>query len=155
MNKSGTDYSQWRLWRTAMLCLAFPVVLTGCGSGDLASVNGIVKYNGEPVTGGTVLFHPISDPDNPQPGRSAQAVVQPDGSYTLGTNQSSDGAKIGQHRVVFLPPDQKLTDEQRTDPKYIAPPPLYFGLVSKTTEVEVKPGKNVIDLELVKKPEEE
>jgi hypothetical protein len=110
-----------------------------------------VLCNGEPVTGGTLIFRPLgAGPDDQNPGKPASAEVQPDGSYILGTNGLLDGAKIGRHHVGYTPPLQQLTEQQRTDPTYHAPPPPYVGLVPKTIEVEVKPGPNTIDLELVR-----
>jgi hypothetical protein len=134
--------------RAAVLCLAFPVALVGCGGGDLASVNGKLTYKGAPVKGGTVTFSPVGS-GKYTAGKAASAEVQADGTYTLGTYSDSDGARIGRHRVTYTPPAQELTEQQRSDPKYIAPPPPYLGLAPKQAEVEVKVEDNNIDIELV------
>jgi hypothetical protein len=121
--------------------------MLGCGGGDLAPVHGkVTTAKGEPVKGGTLIFSPTGEGSS---GLPATAEVQPDGTYTLKTNDST-GAKIGRLVVTYTPPAQELTEEQRTNPKYIAPPPPYMGLVPKPKEVEVKPGDNAIDLQLVR-----
>ncbi len=137
-----------RVVRRAVLCLAVfvPVVLAGCG-GSLAPVSGTVKYKGASVKGGTLTFSPVGGTD--QAGKPATAEVQQDGSYTLGTNSAGDGACVGRHRITYTPPSVELTDQQRTDPKYIAPQPPYAGLEPKQVEVEVKSGPNTIAIELV------
>lgn len=100
------------------------------------------------MKGGTLIFSPVAK-DNPLAGKSAAAEVGVDGTYVLHTNSPSDGAKIGRHHITYTPPAQELTEEQRHDPKYKAPPPRYFGLVLSVDETDVKPGPNTIDLELV------
>jgi hypothetical protein len=129
------------------LGVAFVITLmvSGCGGDNLAEVAGKVTHNGEPIKGGTLLFS-LAGADTR--GRVATAAVQPDGSYLLMTGDS-EGALIGTHTVNFTPPEQDLTEEQRTDPKYIAPPPLYLYLVPKESQVEIKAGENTVDIELV------
>ncbi|MBX9681226.1 MAG: hypothetical protein K2X38_20920 [Gemmataceae bacterium] len=120
-------------------------ILAGCGGETTAEVKGVVVHKGTPITGGTLIFSPV------QSGKPATAEVQSDGTYTLSTFGKNDGAVLGKHKVAFTPPPQQLTDEQRTNPKYIAPPPKYMGLQPNAAEVEVKSGPNKIDLELVPK----
>jgi len=126
------------------------VALAGCGGG-LAPVTGKVTYKNEPVKGGILFFNPIPASEGGAAGRPAVAEVQADGTYTLMT-EDSPGALIGKHRVTFNPPEQKLTDEQKTDTKTKVPPPPYMGLTPKVAEVEVKSGANAINIELVPAP---
>jgi len=126
-------------------CLA--VGLAGCGGGTTA-VTGTVKANGKAVTGGTVVFGPLGGAEG---AKAATGEIQSDGTFKLGTNRPGDGAMPGKYRVTFSPPEQQLTEEQRKDPKYIAPPPQYMGLEVKTPEVEIKSGSGSVDLELVPK----
>lgn len=136
----------WRLALCGALCLALPLGLVGCGSSGRAPVSGKVTVQGQPVQGGTLVFSPLKGE-----GKSATAEIKSDGTYTLGTNRPGDGAVVGRHRVTFTPPAQTLTEEQRSNPRYVAPPPLYFWMTATPNEVEVKPGTNTLDLQLVYK----
>jgi len=129
------------------MVLALPLGLVGC-SGGRAKVQGKVTANGEPVNGGTLIFSPVASGNDKTPGKPASAEIKADGTYSLGTDRPGDGAAAGRYRVTFTPPQQELTEEQRTNPKYKAPPPRYVGLSPKETEVEVKKGTSV-DVELV------
>jgi hypothetical protein len=132
------------------LCAALMLGLAGCGGGELAPVSGKVTFKGAPIKGGTLIFSPVPGTAGAAiAGKPASAEVGADGSYSLQTNRPLDGAKIGKQRVTFTPPPQQLTEAQRTNPRYKAPAPLYMGLVANPGEVEVKPGPNTIDLELV------
>src|SRR5688572_28324839 len=80
------------------LCFSAIVLLlaasVGCGgsSTKMAPVAGKVLLDGEPVTIGYVTTMPLAGP-------GAKGVIQPDGSFVLGTLTESDGASIGAHRV--------------------------------------------------------
>jgi hypothetical protein len=130
-------------WRPALLVVALLTILPGCGKGKLATVTGTVHYQGQPVTGGTFIFSPVGE------GQPAAAEIHPDGTYTLGTNGAADGALIGRHRVSYTPPSPPMTEEQRTDRNYTAPPSPYLGLAPREMEIDVNPGKNAVDIELV------
>ena len=133
--------------KVMVLGLVFSTAMMGCGeSAPQAAVSGKVTYMGEAVKGGTLIFGPLGEGKVGQP---ATATIKPDGTYVLGTNSTSDGALVARHHITFSPPPQELTKEQRTDPTYIAPLPAYMGMVPKQAEVEVKSGKNIIEIELV------
>lgn len=72
------------------------VSLLGCSSDgpEMAHVSGTVKYRGEPVTQGQVVFYPSG-------GRPASGIIEPDGTYRLTTFDSGDGALVGTHRVTI------------------------------------------------------
>jgi hypothetical protein len=73
----------------------------GCGSRDLFPVSGRVAHkDGTPVTGGMVIFEPVSQKV------SARGEIKADGSYQLGTNGDNDGAREGEYKVVIAPPPQ-------------------------------------------------
>ncbi len=72
----------------------------GCGPTDpdeanILPVSGKVTYKGKPVPKGTITFH--SDG-----GRMATGEIQEDGSYSLTTARSGDGAVAGHHRVSIM-----------------------------------------------------
>jgi hypothetical protein len=78
-----------RLW--ALAAAGLLLGSTGCGKG-ISNVSGKVSLEGKPVLFGTVEM--VGD-DN----RLHQAVIQPDGSYTI------EGVPYGQVRVMVQSPD--------------------------------------------------
>jgi hypothetical protein len=62
----------------------------------MAEVRGTVAHNGRPMSGGKVVFAPLSD------GEPAAGIIQPDGSYQLSTHRENDGAIVGKYRVTVL-----------------------------------------------------
>ncbi len=72
----------------------------GCGPSDsdqpdTLPVSGKVTYKGKPVPKGTITFQ--SDQ-----GRMATGEIQEDGTYSLTTARSGDGAVAGHHRVSIV-----------------------------------------------------
>jgi hypothetical protein len=122
----------------ALLFAAFSVALVGCGE-STSPVTGKVTYKGEVVKGGTLIFSPIAD-GRGLPGTPASATVQPDGTYTL----ERGGAIVGKNMVSYTAPPGKPSEDPDKEGE-ISP---YANLVPQTKEVEVKSGKNVIDLQL-------
>lgn len=132
--------------RIVVPCLILVVGVAGC-SGKMSSVSGKVTYNGKPVTGGSLSFTPVASGEK-EPGKPAAGVVQPDGTYRLGTNSASDGAVVGRHRVSFTPPVMNFPEGKEPKPGDVPPRSGFEGLVPKVEEVEVKSGANTIDIEL-------
>jgi hypothetical protein len=86
------------------LLVAATFGLAGCDSSQpakLAPVRGIVTYRGAPLPGGLIVFTP--DDESGSHGASAQAVIGPDGRYTLNTD-GTPGAMPGWHRVTVAGP---------------------------------------------------
>lgn len=73
------------------------IVFTGCGKtgASVAPVAGKVLIDGQPLASGSVNTLPAG-------GRGAHGTIQPDGSFSLGTNGPDDGALIGMHRVAVV-----------------------------------------------------
>jgi hypothetical protein len=136
----------WFAGKVVVMGLVLSAATIGCGGPDQASVSGKVTYNGEPVHGGTLIFGPAGEGNV---GRPASATIKADGTYVLGTSGATDGALVAKHRVSYTCPPQVLTKEQESDHDYVAPPPPYAGMVPKQLEVQVKSGRNKIDIELV------
>jgi hypothetical protein len=130
----------------SVMCL---VVLSGCGKSNV-QVSGRVTYKGQPVTGGALVFSPVTAGKDQEPGKPVAGVINGDGSFALATSKGT-GAQAGKHRVTFTPPAQNLTEEQRTNPNYVAPMPPYMGLVPQQVEVEVTTGMEDMEIELVDK----
>ncbi|WP_435020786.1 hypothetical protein TA3x_002020 [Tundrisphaera sp. TA3] len=88
--------------KTCLFAAALAVA-SGCGSGNglhLAKVRGTVTYKGEPIPYGTILFEP--DAESGTAGPSAMGSIAGDGSFTLSTEESGDGAIVGTHRLAVV-----------------------------------------------------
>lgn len=132
-----------RLWLTATICL----LISGCGSNhDLAKVVGTITYDGEPLPGATVAFHPTSGQ------RVGMGKTNSDGRYVLSTYGIDDGAIFGDHRVTVVKREAGSGGMPRPGTK--PPKPLiaqrYFDVATSglTATVENR-RKNVIDFDLI------
>lgn len=145
-NQTNVGQSRARWW-PAFLMLPAVLILIGCGD-NVAPVKGTVKYKGEAVKGGTITFSPISD--RKDPGKGASGKVGDDGTFTLSTHGTGDGAIVGKHKITYTAPAPEAPKEvkpgEKTPPD--PPPSPYIGLAPKTPEVEVKAGPNTIEVEL-------
>jgi len=128
------------------------VLLPACGPvenlPECAPVSGKVMIGGEPLSSAMITFHPE------KPGNTGQAASEPDGTYTLNTYGTHDGALVGKHTVTverYLPPmptqpGGKMPSAKATVPK------KYTRPETSPLKVEVKSGtNNVIDLPLENK----
>ena len=143
-----------RYWSIPLM--AFSGLLVGTGATGcrpahelkVAKVSGTVICNGEPLkTGGLVIFIPKAKAGQgvQDSGKAASGVVMPDGSYSLTTYTTDDGAVVGEHSVqVFAPPleddDAPITDANR------------FACGNATLQKTVEDSNNWIDLELTFEP---
>jgi len=88
------------------VCVTATAVILGCGDDSgLATrykVSGTVKYKGEPVPKGTIVFEPVNPP-MPQ-GRVANGTIE-NGSYSLTTSTQNDGALPGEYKVIIMSSD--------------------------------------------------
>ncbi|HWE39456.1 MAG TPA: hypothetical protein VG406_23090 [Isosphaeraceae bacterium] len=121
---------------TSLLVLLAIAPCWGCGRGQAAAapvktlpVKGTVRYNGKPVTQGTIKFEPEG------PGREATGAIQPDGTFTLSTYEPDDGAVPGPHRVA-------ITGAGATVPQ------KYSNFSSSGVEVEVAPDRSDYPIDL-------
>ena len=117
--------------------------VVGCGGNDanVGHVEGIVRLNGNPVTSGKVLFQPAA-------GRGSTGVIQPDGTFDLG----SEGAVTGLHKVAIVAFEPgKVTGQSPGGPR--APlkalvPERYLAAGTSGLTLEVKSGDNHAEFEL-------
>ncbi|RMG00853.1 MAG: hypothetical protein D6741_06100 [Planctomycetota bacterium] len=116
------------------------VSIVGCGGPKMASVEGTVTCNGQPVKGVIVVFNPVPSDGETAVTRPSMGVTDDAGHYVLSTEREGDGAAVGKHKVSISPAAQ--TDDT-TEPEDVLP-----GTLPKDYVVEVKPGDNTIDLEL-------
>ena len=114
----------------------------------MASVEGIVRLDGKPLTSGTVRFIPAA-------GRAATGTIQSDGTFTLGTFGQSDGALIGTHQVAVIAyeaaDDGRPAYEVRTTTSKPLVPQRYMAVGTSGLTFEVKPGENQADFNLKSK----
>ena len=113
------------------MVVAAVLAVTGCGPSrdpnlpPTANVSGKVIYQGEPVTVGTVTFHPEGE------GNPAVGLLGEDGSFTLSTYAPDDGAVVGTHSVTIdIPPPLDGT-----------PPEDAFSVPDEYTSPETTPLK--------------
>lgn len=130
-----------------LVALGICAILTGCGpdTPPTGKVSGTVTYNGAPVSNATVTFLP----DN---GRSASGVTDSSGNFTLSTFGTSDGALLGNHKVIVTPyetdiPMPETPGEAAAAPK--APfPEKYMKAETTDLTATVQSGANDVPLEL-------
>jgi hypothetical protein len=78
--------------------LALLVGVAGCGSGRYPVTGRVLYKDGSPVTEGTVIGEAAEGDRKVM----AQGAVQPDGSFSWGTERPGDGAWPGKYRVVVV-----------------------------------------------------
>jgi len=127
--------------------LAALALLAGCGGGG--SVSGKVTLNDQPLTGGTVTFHPTGS------GPSGIGTIGPDGRYEIavGTDKSLPPGDY----VVTVEATEAVSNAEpapsKGGPRPPAPPkritPAKYADKAKTDlRFTVKPGSNSIDIPL-------
>jgi hypothetical protein len=137
----------------------------GCSQGpQFAEVEGTVTLNGKPLSGVQVVFMP--DPDQGTFGPSSSACTDESGHFRVATDTGQDGAMVGTHRVCVRDLDA-LSSRPVARPKGPvsksrcpappaakgAPQPRFSKAYASAAQtplrrVEVKPGKQTLDLEV-------
>jgi hypothetical protein len=91
-----------RLVTRVLPAVLLALVLSGCGEKPkLVTVTGTVTHKGNPVTGGSVWFHPTDG--NPYPGEKPSGQLQLDGSFAARSFPHGDGMPPGKYRVTLSP----------------------------------------------------
>src|SRR5262249_3462662 len=89
--------------RPILLAMLLAVLCPACGKKDqrksVYPVRGQVFVQKQPAVDAFVIFHPLNDPD-PQPTK-AYGRVGKDGSFTLTTYSTGDGAPAGEYDVTI------------------------------------------------------
>jgi hypothetical protein len=76
--------------------------ISGCsGAPKLVSVTGKVVHKGQPLTAGTIYFHPA--PGNASKEEKSTCLLQLDGSFVMRTYPYGNGVPPGSYRVTFTP----------------------------------------------------
>jgi len=131
-------------YAAVLLGLGIQIGLSGCGGGpgdqpDLGTVTGVITIDGQPKKNVMVYFNPEDG------GRPSSGVSDEEGHYNLVYSTSSLGAKCGQHNVTIT----SYSDIDQNAAIPVMPSSegdLPKGYVDIKKTVEVKPGKNVINL---------
>jgi hypothetical protein len=117
----------------------------GCSSSEfeLAPVTGQVTIDGRPFTQGKVMFAPVASGESRQAGRPAFSRLGPDGSFTLGTYESEDGAVVGEHwvTVIYIEPKDSAPS---------APAPAFSRVAVPQKVTVVADQDNRIDVALTR-----
>ena len=92
-----------------MLLLLLAASLAGCGGGDsrVATVTGIVKYEGKPIADAAISFTPQGG------GRPGYAITEADGTFQMTTFEQNDGALIGMHNVAITAIDETVDEKAK------------------------------------------
>ncbi len=149
-----------RLLRSVGLILAL-AWLPGCGGDNpLAMVEGVLRLEGRPLDNCLVTFLP--EPGNHTAARQFTGLTDQQGRYRLHGEDQQEGVAIGWHRVTILDlsvstgirrVDHGTVDAETTDTvpprRNSRVPERYTSPTSTPWRMEVRPGSQVIDLEIV------
>jgi len=86
-----------------LFTLAVVFFITACNQDKpkLVKVNGKITFNGQPLTAGSINFHPASTntftKDNPS------SILQEDGSFNMKTFPYGDGVSPGEYKITLAP----------------------------------------------------
>lgn len=134
MNRSSTI-------RFSVLAPLYLLVLaSGCSSGRYPVTGHVTYEDGSPLAAGTVIGEATVD-GKPV---SVQGIVEPDGSFSLGTQRPGDGALPGNYRVIVMP--VALGDSELAAGKVPAVDGKFTKFNSSGFTCEVKPEPNVLNL---------
>jgi hypothetical protein len=92
--------------------------LAGCGGKQppLAPVTGKVAMDGQPLTAGSIVFHP--DAANAFQDDNPSSLLQLDGSFTMRTFPFGDGVPPGKYKVTLAPElASRIRRPQYADPQ--------------------------------------
>jgi hypothetical protein len=128
----------------ATLAFLSPIGCSPSGP-EMARVSGKVTYQGKPVPKGTIAFIPVAPS-----GRNATGTLGADGTYTLQTENPSDGAILGEYQVTISARDDVVLDyvpAVPVKPKMLAPA-KYENPETSGLKATVVRGSNVFDFDL-------
>jgi hypothetical protein len=147
MSMEGHAAKMRKLGSCCMLVVLATAFSTGCGGGQTAPVDGRVKFkdggDASVLAGYEVDFQPAGGKT------SATGQIAADGTFKLTTFGADDGAIPGQHRVAITPPQSADPDKPPQKSKL---PAKYSSFDTSELTVEIKPGRNRIELELERAP---
>jgi hypothetical protein len=145
-----------RLGLLSMTLLA----IWGCGRSSepaMGEVEGVLTMGKQPLKHVQIRFVP--DPNKGTSGPSSMAITDAQGRYTLQCDNNKPGAVVGHHVVILLDALDVAQRPRRGEVPANSSPPLspadcsrvaavYKTLRTTPLQVEVKPGKQTINLDL-------
>ena len=134
--------SRRAFWGHACLALMCGAAVAGCRRGPtLVPAEGRVVLDGQPLATGAIMVQPEAGP-------AAQARIQPDGSFRLGTFDPEDGAIPGTAAVrIICRQEVTKPGEERAYGRSLIPE-KYAGFESSGLAVEIKSGMAPLLIEL-------
>jgi hypothetical protein len=126
--------------RALLLALAL-LVGAGCSGGNrvpLHPVRGQVLYNGSPVAGALVVFHPRA----PVAGQAQKPLAYTDaeGRFRLMTERPDDGAAAGEYTMTVVQRERTAMGREEVNARNLLPPryarPATSGLTFRVEEGE-------------------
>lgn len=87
------------------IATAMMVIFAGCGGSDKPAttpVSGVVTFDGQPLTEGTISFFSMTESGKGVVNRPAIGILGAEGKYTLSTFAPGDGAIPGEYQVVVV-----------------------------------------------------
>lgn len=124
------------------------VGLVGCGGPYDASVTGVVKLDGSPLSRGTVTFNPTSQ------GAQAYGRINGDGSYVIHTGRE-EGISSGDYRVTIVSREAPSAEGRDGGPPPMGKsitPTWYRNPNTSGLEYTVESGSQEINLDLSTEP---
>ena len=82
-------------WRAGMAATVL-VAAIGCGNSGVVPTTGMIRSEGQALSGGKVIFTPVGQL------RPAVGEIESDGSFVLRTFKEDDGAMPGKYRVTVV-----------------------------------------------------
>ena len=131
--------------RSLLFVLLACIAAGACNRGPtLVPAAGRVTLNGKPLENGAIMVQPTAGP-------AAQAKINPDGTFQLGTFKPGDGAIVGTAAVrVFCRKDiTPPGGEQAWGPSLI--PDRYNRFDTSGLTVEIKVGMSPLEISLSSK----
>jgi hypothetical protein len=117
------------LRNVALLC-GLLLLVGGCGESPESTVTGTLTLGGKSIPFAEIVFHPTAG------GPLPYGVSLDDGSYEIMSGKTT-GLNTGTYVVVV----------QGSSPEFSVPK-TYGSVATSSLKYEVKPGKNVINIEL-------
>jgi hypothetical protein len=123
-----------------LLWMVVPALGAGCSSDKLPlyPVEGQIFLEKNPAQGAIIWLHPleVTEPNLPKP----HGRVDKDGTFRLGTFNSTDGAPVGKYRVLISWNEGVKSGDE--DGKSLLPDRYQSLTDSGLPVVEIKEGKN-------------
>lgn len=140
-----------RRWLTlAALALVAGAGCSRGGGGSLATVSGVVKFNGAPADGVKVTFHSTVEGGGQQAG-AYSALTDSEGKYLIASVGKEPGIPAGMYKVTItkydvkagnLPPDYDIGQVEAAGLGTNALPKDYETLATTKLSVTLESGKN-------------